>query len=275
MTKKLLNVVLEAGSMGKPELFLPKPRPGSHKGQNGVLLIIGGSRAYHGAPILAALGAARFCDLVYFASTPENNLLVRKMKLATPNVICVSGRDARKAFARAGCVLIGNGMEVGARTRREVRRVLRSGKRCVIDAAALRCLPLRLLHGKCLLTPHAGEFRALFGKEATEKNAKEAAKMHGCTILLKGRADIAASPGRLLRISGGNAGMTKGGTGDVLAGLCAALYSHPDCPSALSAAYTASLVNKRAGELLSRCFGPNFSSEDLAGELAFAARGLY
>jgi len=261
--------------MANPLLFLPKPHPRSHKGQNGVVLIIGGSRTYHGAPVLAALAAVRFCDLVYFSSTKENNLLLRRMKFSTPNVICVSGAAAKKAFAHADCILIGNGMDVDARTRSEVGRVLRSRKKCVIDAAALRVLPLALLHKNVILAPHIGEFKAAFGIEGTPKNAAAVAKKYGCTILLKGKKDIAASPAASVFITGGNAGMTKGGTGDVLAGLLAALWSHPDCPSPLSAAYSASVINKKAGDLLYIAFGPNFSSEDLAGELSFAAKGLY
>lgn len=256
-------------------LYLPKPAAGSHKGQNGVVLIIGGSRTYHGAPVLAALGAVRFCDLVYFSSTAENMALLRKMKSSTPNVICVSGAAAKKAFAHADCILIGNGMDVDGRTRGEVERVLRSRKKCVIDAAALRVLPLKLLHKNAILTPHIGEFKAAFGKEASATNVKLAAKKYGCTILLKGKKDFAASPSASVSITGGNAGMTKGGTGDVLAGLLAALFSHPGCPSPLSAAYSASVINKKAGDLLYIAFGPNFSSEDLAGELSFAAKGLY
>ncbi|MCX6770230.1 MAG: hypothetical protein NT051_06185, partial [Candidatus Micrarchaeota archaeon] len=59
---------------------------------------------------------------------------------------------------------------------------------------------------------------------------------------------------------------------DVLAGLCTALYS--TCLSPSNAAFSASAINKRAGEMLYRCFGYNFSSEDLANELAFAATSL-
>ena len=66
--------------------------------------------------------------------------------------------------------------------------------------------------------------------------------------------------------------MTKGGTGDVLAGLLAALYSR--CDSPMKAAYTASFLNKKSGEILFRRFGYNFSSEDLAGELAFVAAAM-
>ena len=256
-------------------LYIPKPAPHSHKGQNGVVLIIGGSKTYHGAPMLAALAAVRFCDLVYFSSTRENNALMKKMKSSTPNVICVSGAAEKKAFAHADCILTGNGMDADGSTRKEAKRVLRSKKKCVIDAAALRVLPLALLHKNVILTPHAGEFKAAFRIKGTPKNAAAMAKKYGCTILLKGKRDAIASPGKLIYVSGGNAGMTKGGTGDVLAGLCAALFSHPDCPSPLSAAYSASVINKKAGDLLYIAFGPNFSSEDLAGELSFAAKGLY
>ncbi|VVB99477.1 ADP-dependent (S)-NAD(P)H-hydrate dehydratase [uncultured archaeon] len=261
--------------MEKPLVYLPRPALGSHKGQNGVLLIIGGSKTYHGAPILAALAAVRFCDLVYFSSTRRNNALVERMRAASPNVIAVPAEKFHHAFMHADCILIGNGMDVNAHTGNLVYAVLRSGKRCVIDAAALHVVPLELLHKNCILTPHTGEFKAAFGKEATIANVKRAAEEYGCTILLKGKKDLLASPSKSVSVPGGNPGMTKGGTGDVLAGLCAALYSHPSCPSPLAAAYTASLLNKKAGDILHRCIGYNFSSEDLAGELAFAAKGLY
>ena len=250
-------------------LCIPRPKRESHKGQNGVVLIIGGSGTYHGAPVLAALAAVRFCDLVYFASTQENNALARKMKLGTANVICVPGSKLDFALAHATCVLVGNGMDADAKTKSMAARILRSGKRCVIDAAALRVLPVKLLHKNVILTPHAREFEDAFGMKADEENAAKMAKKYGCTILLKGEIDIVASGSKLARVKGGNAGMTKGGTGDVLAGLCAALFSRCDEP--LRAAYTASRLNKRAGELLYKHYHYNFSSEDLADELAYAA----
>jgi len=249
----------------------PLPKKGSHKGQNGVVLIIGGSKTYHGAPVLAARAAVRFCDLVYFASTKENNALVAKMKLGTPNVICVPKSKFAFALAHADCVLVGNGMDINAATRAMVGRVLKTGKRCVIDAAALRAMHtlLPLLHKEVILTPHAREFETAFGVLATDENAVKMAKKHGCTILLKGERDVVASCCRLAKVKGGNAGMTKGGTGDVLAGLCAALFSR--CEDPLRVAYTASRLNKRAGELLYKHYHYNFSSEDLADELAYAA----
>ncbi|MFA6213661.1 MAG: NAD(P)H-hydrate dehydratase [Candidatus Micrarchaeia archaeon] len=254
-------------------LCLPCPKKKSHKGQNGVVLIIGGSRTYHGAPVLAARAAVRFCDLVYFASTKENNSLTRRMKLATANVICVPKGKLSFALKHATCVLVGNGMDADAKTKAAVAAVLRSGKRCVIDAAALRVLPVGLLHKNAILTPHAREFEASFGIPASERNARAMSKKHGCTILLKGGRDIIASEGKVALVKGGNAGMTKGGTGDVLAGLCAALFSA--CKSPMKAACTASKINKLAGERLFRKYKYNFSSEDLADSLASAAAKLY
>ena len=259
--------------MDKRLLCLPAPSSTSHKGQNGVVLVIGGGRTYHGAPILASLAAVRFCDLVYFASTDSNDELLRKMRLASPNIIGVPKNKFSFALSHCTCVLVGNGMEVNASTGKMLGRVLKTKKRCVLDAAALRVLPLGLLHRNCILTPHAGEFKAAFGGEATAANASAMAKKYGCTILLKGKKDFVAGAGKGAFVAGGNAGMTKGGTGDVLAGLAAALFSR--CTSPLKAAYTASAINKKAGEGCFKKLGYNFSSEDLAEELALAAKGLY
>ncbi len=253
-------------------LCITKPKARSHKGQNGDILRRGGNKTYHGAPMLAALAAVRFCDLVYFASTEENNALVKKMKLSSPNVIAVPEAKLEFALSHSDCILIGNGMDVDAKTKKLVEKILKTKKKCVIDAAALRALPLPLLHEKVILTPHTGEFKAAFGMAASEKTAAAMSKKYKCTILLKGEKDIVASMGKVAHVKGGNAGMTKGGTGDVLAGLCCALYSR--CDSPLSAAYSASFLNKKSGEILFRCFGYNFSSEDLAGELAFAAMAV-
>jgi len=258
----------------QPKLaYLPRPKPQSHKGQNGVLLIIGGGKTYHGAPILSALAAERFCDLAYFVSTDENCDAARKMKFATPNVIVLPMGKLEWALSRADCILVGNGMEICGETEGLVRRVLQSKRKCVLDAAAIRLAEKGKLHEGVILTPHTGEFKALFGKAASPKAAIDASREHGCTVLLKGKTDIVASCGKALAVHGGNAGMTKGGTGDSLAGLCAALYT--TCSSPFYAACTASLVNKKAAEMLYRSLGFNYSSKDLAGELAFAAASLY
>jgi len=258
-----------------PKIFLPRPKSSSHKGQNGVVLIIGGSKTYHGAPTLAALAAMRFCDLVYFYSNEENAQVIKRMKIATPNVICAPKGKFGFALGHSDCVLIGNGMDVSPKNRRLVEKILRTKKKCVLDAAALKMVNPAYLHENAILTPHAIEFKAAFGVPANEKSVAAASEKFGCTVLFKGKEDFIASQGSIAKVSGGNAGMTKGGTGDVLAGLLAAIYAHPSCRSPLRASYTASVLNKKAGGMLFRVMKYNFSSEDLALELSHAAWGLY
>jgi NAD(P)H-hydrate epimerase len=82
----------------------------------------------------------------------------------------------------------------------------------------------------------------------------------GITIVLKGPHDFVYQGDEIIEVSGGNPGMTKGGTGDVLAGLIAALYTtHDACTAAVVGSYT----NKQAGEYLAQSVGPFFNASDL------------
>ncbi len=100
------------------------------------------------------------------------------------------------------------------------------------------------------------------------------AKDFNCIILLKGQVDIvcpprpplgeAGSPSECVEVPGGNSGMTKGGTGDVLAGLVAALYCKNE---AFLSASCASYLNKKAGESLYKKVGYYFNASDLADEI--------
>ena len=78
---------------------MKKPARNSRKGDNGKLLIIAGNEKYHGSAVLAILAAVRFCDLVYFHSTAENQEIaksyLKKIKSSTPCVICGKPRDPR------------------------------------------------------------------------------------------------------------------------------------------------------------------------------------
>jgi NAD(P)H-hydrate epimerase len=84
------------------------------------------------------------------------------------------------------------------------------------------------------------------------------------TIFLKGEIDSVCDANNSVQIAGGNAGMTKGGTGDVLAGLVAALYCKNE---AFLSAEAGSFINKKAGESLSRKMGIYFNASDLANEI--------
>ena len=108
-----------------------------------------------------------------------------------------------------------------------------------------------LLNTHHIITPHQKEFQRLVGVDQP-------------TLLLKGPVDQVSSQGKTIKIEGGNAGMTKGGTGDVLAGLVAALYCTHE---AITAAVVASFINKKAGESLYHRVGPYYNTSDLVAEV--------
>ena len=103
--------------------------------------------------------------------------------------------------------------------------------------------------------------RQLHSREMELLDKKLAGQELAATVLLKGATDVIRSDGQEIEIEGGSTGMTKGGTGDVLAGLVAGLYCNHD---ALTACVVGSYVNKKAGEALHEKVGPYFNASDLA-----------
>ena len=152
-----------------------------------------------------------------------------------------------------------------------------------------------LIPQNAILTPHLKEFEKLFnfkfqisnfksnpndqisrlpkpgtgGQAKIQNIVREKAKQYNCTILLKGPVDIVSDGEKTVQIPGGNAGMTKGGTGDVLAGLVAALYCKNE---AFLSACSASFINKKAGESLFQKMGLYFNASDLADEIPVAMK---
>jgi len=92
------------------------------------------------------------------------------------------------------------------------------------------------------------------------------AKKYKCVIVFKGPTSIAASPKEAYKIEGGNAGLTKGGTGDVLAGLTTALFAQNDALLAVSAA---SFAQKKAAEELALDVGNYYNADDLANQIPY------
>ncbi|MBI4100744.1 NAD(P)H-hydrate dehydratase [Candidatus Microgenomates bacterium] len=256
------------------KLYLPIKE--SHKGQNGKLTIIGGSHLFHGASLWALKVASRICDMVFYASTPENNELTQKLKSDLYDFIAVPREKMEDYIEESDVILIGPGLpreegRVGNEepTRELTERLLKrfSEKKWVIDAGSLQTIePERLkeLGGNVIITPHLKEFETLFKIEATESNVSVIAQKYDCTILLKGEVDVVCNSQTCRLIEGGNAGMTKGGTGDVLAGLAAALACKNDL---FLAACSASYINKKAGDELYKRVGYYFNASDLADEI--------
>lgn len=247
------------------KLYTPPPK--SHKGQNGVVLIIGGSERYHGAPIFSAKIASKIVDLVYFSSVPENNELVKKMKLGLAEFIAVPRKEVFKIAEKVDAILIGPGMGANRETKKITDGLLKKfpNKKFVLDADALKVLDKKLLGPNCAVTPHAGEFEILFGRKASAKTAGEMAKKYNCVVVLKGAVDYVCDASRCaVNSKVGNAGMTKGGTGDVLAGLVTALAAKNDLFLAASAG---AYINRLAGDRLFKKVSYYYNASDLIEEI--------
>lgn len=256
-----------AGKIGVGEVkVLNRPIPHSHKGDNGKLLIIGGSERYHGALLLATKIAGKIVDMVYVSSMPENNELIKKLKSKLAEFITVPRKDAIQFAKQVDAILIGPGMGTSGGTKSITHALLKkySKKKTILDADALNIVDKKLLHANCILTPHKKEFKTLFGKNATKENVKAMAKKYNCIIVLKGKTDLIASPFEFKTNSTGNAGMTKGGTGDVLAGLIAALATVNENFLAASAG---TFINGLAADRLYKRVSYYYSASELIKEI--------
>jgi len=292
------------------KIKLPKEK--SHKGQNGKLLIIGGSKLFHCASKWSLNVASRFVDMVFYCSTPQNNTLIKEAKQNFSNGIVIDRNDIENYIDEADCVLIGPGMERSQEfkdlassnlnndfsepsnsewlnnTEKIVNYLLNKypEKKWVIDGGALQMINPSLINKHCILTPHNEEFQLLVKKtsrylgnfkadklKSNEQLLKLSSALSGATIIKKGHVDYIYTQNEeeeqdlnnLFVIEGGNAGMIKGGTGDVLAGLVAALYCVHD---AKTSSIVASYINKKTGDVLYKKVGPFFNATDLASEIA-------
>ena len=271
------------------------PASDSHKGENGKLLIIGGSVLFHAASLWSLQVASRIVDMVFYSSVPENNALVEKEKEEFRNGIVVPRNKIEHYIEEADCILIGPGLpresvvEPGDDDTKELtERLFKTypNKKWLVDGGSLQTIDPEFIPKKAILTPHHKEFEKLFNFQFLISNSQsnyneqmlqvqnkvtEMAKKYNCTILLKGEVDLVSNGTETVKISGGNAGMTKGGTGDVLAGLVAALYCKNE---AFLSATAGSYINKKAGEALAQKMGIYFNASDLANEIPVVMKGL-
>ncbi len=249
---------------------IKKPAEGSHKYQNGLVLVVAGSKQYHGSLVFAAVTASRIADLIFICTARENFTIVKKY---SPTFIVHPYSAAKKMAEMADSILLGPGIEKSKAMKKLVIELVAKNrsKKIVLDATALRLIPASKLHSNCVVTPHAKEFRTLFKMPPTKENVVKAAKRCGCIVALKGAVDYISDGKKLYCNYTGNEGMTKGGTGDTLAGLIAGFASQsPLFESTLAAHY----LNGYAGDLLKEERGTMFSAEDLMEELPKAFKKL-
>lgn len=262
---------------------IPARRKDSHKRMNGSVCVVGGSRLYHGAPFLCAMGALRTGVDLVFVAVPA--LIAPSVRALSPDLIVVPLPDAKLTRGNVSKLLawvkdvdafaVGPGL--GPQKPQEMAHAINEfkgvGKGLVVDADALRPEALTSMKAAgTVVTPHAMEFQRLFGRalpadlDGRVAVASSCAKEAGLTVLLKGATDIVTDGNRVGLNETHSPAMTVGGTGDVLTGITAGLLSKGVPP--FEAACAAAFVNGSAGAEAARQFGLHIVASDVVNQIA-------
>ena len=268
--------------------YIRPRKSNSRKGDNGKVLVVGGSYMYHGAPILSSLAALRTgCDLVYTA-VPKVN--VQATRAASADLIVIPLADSKLTRGSVNKLLgqipagidsatIGMGLAVQdiEALKLLVKSLIERDVRLSLDASALRKEILPIIKAKnVLVTPHASEFERLFGEKIPDNKktrisiVEKHAKKNSITILLKGMDDIITDGTKTLINSKKTPAMTVGGTGDVLSGIVASMLSQNR--DVIEAAASAAFVNGQAGKLVQKNLGMHMVATDLIDVLPLIAK---
>ncbi len=254
----------------------------SHKGENGTVAVIGGSRHQHGAPIFSLLAAeASGVDLLYaFVPVMHEDVTKAACFNAQTYVFGSAASDELTSADRTRIVeflatidvaVIGPGL---ARTPSAIAGIMELLETVpctvVADASALQPDTLKVLaHRHAVVTPHLGELERMGVSQA---DLPKIAQGIDCTFLMKAPKDVVvAEDGDVREVMGGNAGLTVGGTGDALAGLTAGLIAQ-GLPHA-DACVLASQTVKRAGEILFDELGFAFTTRDVLRKIPALLQG--
>ena len=232
---------------------LPVLDPAGHKYSRGLVHALAGKMP--GAIALAANAAARTGAGYVRVSTS------RSIEGLPASIVQTDTAEINDE--RIGCLLVGPGM---GDIPQVLTLALTSHAPKVIDADAITQLgePERLRGQDAILTPHEGEFERLFGKLEGSKagRALEAARRSGAVIVYKGPDTLVAAPdGRLGFAPIAPAWLASAGTGDVLAGMIAALRARG--LAGFEAACAAAWLHGRAAEIA----GPSMIADDLVAAI--------
>ncbi|MGB8536590.1 MAG: NAD(P)H-hydrate dehydratase [Acidobacteriaceae bacterium] len=244
---------------GTSKVIADRPRsPNSNKGQFGHVLVIGGARGKSGAPSMSSVAALRTGAGLVTAAVAQS--ILPTVAAVTPELMTVALLEGDKGeissrnleadllnpvLQKKSVIAIGPGLgEEEEAVEFFLGLLERTKVPMVIDADALNALaanPGRLDgRGRLLvLTPHPGEMARLAGitipqvEAGREGIARDFAARHAVTVVLKGWRTIIAHPdGRIAINTTGNPGMAKGGSGDILTGIVAAMISqYPQQPA--------------------------------------------
>ena len=242
--------------------------PEAHKGDFGKLLVVGGSEVFSCAPARGAIAALRTgVDLTYIAAPKKAAHMISSI---SPNLITVklegehlnphNSAVIRQYVNMSSAVVIGPGLGLHNRTKDAVLKILdfldEQKTPLLLDADGLKAFAeyRRKVGVPLVLTPHAAEYRLLTGKQPSKDLKKRAEQVQktalklGAVILLKGSVDVISDGKRVKLNFTGNAGMTVGGTGDVLSGIVGAFLAKGVDP--FEAAVAGAFINGAAGDFV-------------------------
>jgi NAD(P)H-hydrate epimerase len=228
----------------KPVPGLPALGHDAHKRTRGRVLVIAGSRGMGGAARLAARGAlAAGAGLVELAvpesirdeCVAEAAVMVRGQRETMQGSFAFAALPAlRRALSGGGAVVLGPGLGRHEDTLALARRlVMDAPLSMVVDADALSALAgsdSPSVHPR-IFTPHAGEAARILGstaeavQAARERSVLELQQRLGGVVVLKGHGTLICDGRRVVVNPSGHAGLARGGTGDVLAGVLGALLA--------------------------------------------------
>ncbi|MCX8200086.1 MAG: NAD(P)H-hydrate dehydratase [Candidatus Micrarchaeota archaeon] len=265
-----------------PELQSRKPheivhRPvSSRKYDYGHLLVIGGSKHYAGAPILNALGALiagvdvvtiaaprRVAD-VAVAHSPDIIAYPLEGDVLEPSHLHEVNEIIRRNVT---AILIGSGMGRDKKSLDFVVELYNAHKNIpfVFDADALYCAGRIDFSAKDLLIPNVKEFGLFSASDLPNATSvKTTAFSLKSSLLVKGHTDYISDGKRVKEVKDSSAKsvyLAKGGTGDMLAGVCASLIAQGIQP--FEAACIGASAMKHAGTVLGRKYGPFYLPSDV------------
>ena len=288
--------------------ILPPRLASSRKGDNGIVLVVGGSGTYHGAPLLSSLAALRSgVDLIYTAIPKSNISAIRSF---SPNIIVLpfprddltlgSAKSVLKMLPKKPqAIAIGMGMKIAAPDSLIyiIKEFIKNGSKLILDASALIPEVLDSISGtNTIVTPHIGEYKRMFQErqnhdktlsarstrdmfEEHALNVYSIAKKYGITIVLKGYYNIICDgystlgqQKRIAVIRRTTPAMTVGGCGDVLSGVVAGLFSK--ISDAFYASLTGVYLTGMAGNLAHQKLGLHMVATDLIEQLPNAMKSF-
>jgi NAD(P)H-hydrate epimerase len=244
--------------------LLPRRLRNSHKGSFGWVLGIGGNSQMSGAVRLCGEAALRSgAGKVTLATVPEHAALVN---LSCPELMVrgiKKGRELNSLLDQVNACAVGTGLGQTSWSEDLFQTCLKSPAPVVLDADGLNILARRhpagsrqspLTRGNWILTPHPAEAGRLLDCTAREiqqdrvQAAQRIARAYDAIVVLKGCGTVIARPDGFYAICPlGNPGMATAGTGDVLAGVIAAMLAQG--LSAWESAMAGVVAHGRAGDL--------------------------